>query len=76
MEYVVKVSRKGQIVIPVEIRRKLGVADRLLIKVEENSVKVKPYTPLEKAFGADGKAMIEVAKSLLKDKEREIKLEK
>jgi len=74
-EYIVKVSRKGQIAIPVEIRRKFGIEDKVLIRVEDGEIKIIPVIPLEKLFGADGEVMKEVAIEISEERMREIKNE-
>ncbi len=44
-EYLSSVSPKGQITIPVEIRKRLGVKprDRVVFYVEDDEVKIKPF---------------------------------
>ncbi len=76
MEYVLRVSSKGQVVIPAEVRRKFNIKSKVILKIEDEEIKLIPFMDLKDAFGLDGDKMIEVAKSLLADKEREIKLEK
>jgi len=76
MEYVLRVSSKGQVVIPAEVRRKFNIKSKVILKIEDKEIKLIPFMDLKDAFGLDGDKMIEVAKSLLADKEREIKLEK
>lgn len=50
---IVKLSSKGQVVIPKELRNKLGlrVGDYLLIQLEGNEVKLKKVKPIEKFKG-------------------------
>jgi len=76
MEYVLRVSSKGQVVIPAEVRRKFNIKSKVILKIEDEEIKLIPFMDLKDAFGLDGDKMIEVAKSLLADKKREIKLEK
>ena len=76
MEYVLHVSSKGQVVIPAEVRRKFNIKSKVILKIEDEEIKLIPFMDLKDAFGLDGDKMIEVAKSLLADKKREIKLEK
>ena len=76
MEYVLRVSSKGQVVIPAEVRRKFNIKSKVILKIEDKEIKLIPFMDLKDAFGLDGDKMIEVAKSLLADKKREIKLEK
>ncbi len=75
MEYVLRVSRKGQVVIPAEVRRKFNIKSRVVLKVEDGEIKIYPFVDLRDAFGIDGEKMYEVAKALLRDKERELELE-
>ncbi len=76
MEYVLRVSSKGQIVIPAEVRRKFNIRSKVILKVEGGEIKLIPLMDLRDAFGIDGDKMIEVARLLLNDKKREIELEK
>jgi AbrB family looped-hinge helix DNA binding protein len=49
------VTQKGQVTIPVEIRRRLGIeaSDRVIFRVEDDKVYLTPVTEtLESAFGA------------------------
>lgn len=49
------VTQKGQVTIPVEIRRRLGIdpADRVIFRVEDDKVYLTAVTEtLESAFGA------------------------
>jgi len=75
MEYILKVSRKGQIVIPVEVRRKFKIGSKVILKIDNEEIKLVPFIDMKEAFGIDGEKMLEVAKSILRDKERELKLE-
>jgi len=72
----VKVSRKGQMVIPIEIRRKFNIKDKVVIKVDEGGIKIIPLIPLEDLFGVDGDIMKDVAKEIVKERLEEIKREK
>jgi len=76
LRYVVKVSKKGQIVIPVEVRRKFNIGDKVVIIVDENSIRIIPLRSLEELFGVDGEAMREVAKEIVEERLEEIKREK
>ncbi len=75
MEYVLRVSRKGQVVIPAEVRRKFNIKSRVVLKVEDGEIKIYPFVDLRDAFGIDGEKMYEVARALLRDKKRELELE-
>ncbi len=76
MEFVVKVSRKGQITIPIEIRRRFMISDKVVIRVEDGEIKIIPVIPMDKLFGADGEAMVEVAREISRERLREIANEK
>lgn len=76
MRFIVKVSRKGQMVIPIEIRRKFNIKDKVVIKVDEGGIKIIPLIPLEDLFGVDGDIMKDVAKEIVKERLEEIKREK
>ena len=76
MEYVLRVSSKGQVVIPAELRRKFNIKSKVILKVEDGEMRIIPFTDLKDAFGIDGRKMIKVAKSILADKKRELELER
>ena len=75
MEYVLRVSRKGQVVIPAEVRKRFNIKSRIILRVEDGEIKIYPFIDLRDAFGIDGEKMYEVAKALLRDKKRELGLE-
>lgn len=72
MRFVVKVSVKGQIVIPAEIRRKFGIKDRVVVKVDEDGIRIVPVVRLEDLFGVDGDVMREVAEEIVKERLEEV----
>jgi antitoxin PrlF len=73
MQNVVKVTRRGQTTIPMEIRKKLGIkeGDQLMVEATEQGLLFKPIPKLEDMAGADAKYanMEEVKKEI--DKLRE-----
>jgi len=73
MRFIVKVSRKGQVVIPAEIRRKYNIRDRVVIKADEEGIKIIPLIPLEEMFGVDGEIMKNIAKEIVEERVKEIK---
>jgi len=52
---VVRISSKGQIVIPAKLRKELGleVGDRLIVDRRENAIILKPVVKLSKLRGVD-----------------------
>ncbi len=73
MRFVVRVSRKGQIVIPVEIRRRFNIRDRVVIRVDGEVIKIIPFMSLEELFGVDGDIMKVVAREIVEERVREAK---
>ena len=76
LRFVIKVGRKGQIVIPAEIRRRYGIRDKVVIEVSGEGLKIIPLYPLEEMFGIDGEVMKEVAREIVEERLEEIKREK
>ena len=76
MRFIVKVSRKGQVVIPAEIRRKYGIKNKVVIRADEDGVKIVPVISLEEMFGIDGEVMKDIAKEIVKERSEEIRREK
>ena len=75
MEYVLRVSSKGQVVIPAELRKRFNIKSKVILKVEDEEMKIVPFIDLKDAFGIDGSKMIKVAKAILTEKKRELELE-
>ncbi|RLG88438.1 MAG: AbrB family transcriptional regulator [Thermoprotei archaeon] len=75
MRFVVKVSRKGQVVIPIEIRRRYNIKDKVVIKVDEEGIKIIPLMSLKEMFGTDGEMMKIIAKEIVEERMEEIKRE-
>lgn len=75
MRFVVKVSKKGQVVIPIEIRRKFNIRDRVVIKADEEGIRIIPLVPLEELFGADGDVMRDVAREIVRERLEELRRE-
>ncbi|MGQ4833915.1 MAG: AbrB/MazE/SpoVT family DNA-binding domain-containing protein [Candidatus Asgardarchaeia archaeon] len=71
----VKVTRKGQITIPIEFRRKYNIKDEVAIIDDDGKLLIIPVYDLEDLFGVDGENGLKIAKELLRDKQREIELE-
>ncbi|TMI26035.1 AbrB/MazE/SpoVT family DNA-binding domain-containing protein [Candidatus Bathyarchaeota archaeon] len=67
-EQTVKVTRKGQVTIPVEQRRKYRIREgmRLLVKDSPQGILFRPVTPLEDLAGVDaGRVTVEEMKRRL-----------
>jgi len=75
VRFVVKVSKKGQVVIPIEIRRRYNIKDKVVIKVDEEGIKIIPLMSLKEMFGIDGEIMKIIAKEIVKERMEEIKRE-
>ena len=77
MRYKVKVYRKDLVVIPAEVRRKLGIYEGMILelKVENNSIVLIPPKTLKDAFGADGDKALEVAKLIVELRKKEVRRE-
>jgi len=77
VRYRVKIHRRGLIVIPAEVRRKLGIHEGsyLELVVEGNSVRLTVPNDLRAAFGVDGEKALEVAKLITASRRAEAKEE-
>ncbi len=75
--YRVKVHRKGLIVIPAEVRRRLGICEGsyLELVVEDNSIRLIVPRSLRDAFGVDGEKALEVARLISASKRVEVEEE-
>ncbi len=72
--YRVKLHRKGLIVIPAEVRRRLGLREgsQLEMVVEEGEIRLLVPRSLRDAFGADGEKALEVAKLINASRNEEL----
>ena len=71
---VVRISSKGQIVIPAKLRRELGleVGDRLIVDRKEDAIILKPVVKLSKLRGVDKlKGVSEEVDEIRKEWDRE-----
>jgi len=77
VKYRVKVYRKGLVVIPAEVRRKLGVYEGMFLelRVENNSIVLTPPKTLKDAFGVDRDEALKVAKLIVKSRKKEVEKE-
>ncbi len=73
--YIVKVTKKGQVTIPIQIRKKYRIKDKVAILDEGDKILIIPVYNLENLFGIDKEKGAEIARELLEDKKREIDLE-
>ncbi len=72
-------SRKGQVVIPADIRRKLSLKHGEMVFVEEESgiIKIKPKTKLRSLCGTWPELDIEtITKEIIEDRERDAEIER
>ena len=75
----VRMSGKGQVVIPADIRRKLSLKKGEMVFVEEDSgvIKIKPKTKLRSLCGTWPELDIEtITKEIIEDREQDAKIEK
>lgn len=75
--YRVKVYRKGIIVIPAEVRRKLGIAEGSIVEliVDEGGVRIKVPEDFRSFFGVDGLKALEVVRLIVKSRVGEVEKE-
>jgi len=75
----IRMSRKGQVVIPAEIRKKLNLqyGETLFIEEEEGTIKIKPKVKLRSLCGTWPELNIEtITKEILEDRERDEEADK
>lgn len=75
MKKAARVSSKGQVVIPVEIRKKFSIKKMVAFKEERGRIYIEPVMTMEDAFGIDGEGMYEVAREISRARRKEIELE-
>ena len=76
--YRVRVHRKGVIVIPAEVRRRLGISEgsQLELVVEEDgTIRLVVPRSLRDAFGVDGGKALEVARLIVAGRRAEVEAE-
>jgi len=75
--YRVKVHRKGIIVIPAAVRRRLGIAEGSYVDlvVDESGVRLLTPLDLRRAFGIDGEKALEVVKLISEARREELEKE-
>ncbi|MGH9921694.1 MAG: AbrB/MazE/SpoVT family DNA-binding domain-containing protein [Nitrososphaerales archaeon] len=74
MKKAVRVSTKGQVVIPVEIRRKFNIRKMVEFREERGRIYIQPIMAFEDAFAIDGEGMYEVAREISRARRRETEL--
>jgi AbrB family looped-hinge helix DNA binding protein len=76
-KYTVKVYEKGLIIIPAEVRKKLGITPGSVLQLYIEGVSIRIVVPqdLKSLFGADGEKAIEVTRLILEEKKREREFE-
>jgi AbrB family looped-hinge helix DNA binding protein len=75
MKKTVKVSSKGQVVIPIEIRKKFKITRMVEFKEERGKIYIEPVMTFIDAFGTGGEGMYEVAREISANRLKEIELE-
>ncbi len=70
-----RVSSKGQVVIPAELREKLKIARTVLIREGGGKIVIEPWVSMEEAFGSGGREMIDAAIEISGDRRREVESE-
>ena len=72
--YRVKVHRKGLIVIPVEVRRRIGIVEGSYVElvVEGDTIRIIVPKTLRDAFGVDGEKALEVARLITASRRKEV----
>ena len=76
-KYRVKVHKKGLIVIPASIRKRLGITEGSYIELvveKDNSIRIIVPRSFRDAFGVDGEKAVEVARLI--DSSRRLEIEK
>ncbi len=74
----IRISRRGQIVIPADIRKKYDLKDgeMLFIEDDEGVIKLKPRTKLRSLCGTWPELNIEtITKEIIEDREQEKEIE-
>ncbi len=75
MQKIARVSSKGQVVIPAEIRKKLGRPRAVVIRESEGRVILEPAVTFDEAFGS-GKDAADIAAEISRERRREVESER
>jgi len=72
-KYTVKVYGKGLIIIPAEVRKKLGIkpGSKLQLYVEGDSIRIVVPQDIRSLFGADGEKALIVTRLILEQRKKE-----
>ncbi|MGI0078854.1 MAG: AbrB/MazE/SpoVT family DNA-binding domain-containing protein [Nitrososphaerales archaeon] len=76
MQKLVRVSPKGQVVIPARIRNKLGKPKTVLVSEEKGRIILEPALSFKDAFGTGGKEAAKIAIEISRDRRREVESER
>ena len=76
MQKLARVSSKGQVVIPAQLRRRLKISRTVMIKEENGRIILEPSLSMREAFGTGGKVMRQVAMEISRDRRREVESER
>jgi AbrB family looped-hinge helix DNA binding protein len=76
MSKLVPVSQKGQVVIPAALRKKHKIGRTVVIAEADGKITIEPSMSMEESFGADGDAMLEVAREISMERRREVESER
>jgi len=70
-----RVSSKGQIVIPAEMRKKLKISRLVLIREQRGKIVLEPWASMEEAFGSGGREMVHAAVEVSRERRKEVESE-
>jgi AbrB family looped-hinge helix DNA binding protein len=76
MKKLARVSSKGQVVIPAQLRRRLKISRTVMIEEENGRIVLEPSASMEEAFGSGGKEMRHVAIEISRDRRAEVESER
>jgi AbrB family looped-hinge helix DNA binding protein len=76
MNKLVPVSQKGQVVIPAALRKKHKIGRAVFIEEVDGKITIEPSQSMDESFGADGDAMLEVAREVSRERRREVESER
>ncbi len=71
-----RVSPKGQVVIPAQLRRKHKISKTVLIREDRGKIVLEPIKSLEESFGEGGERARQAAIEISMDRKKEIEFER